>query len=150
MSGPYKNGGVNVQEYVYDFAEDGGAVGEIFLSSKAGVDPIPTGAIIKRVTAKVLTAVTSAGAATLAWGNDDDPDGYSGTAIAKASLTANAVFNGYDNGAALLWDDTNDHPIDVAVINEDDGEVSVTIGTAALTAGKVVILVEYYYPKASA
>lgn len=142
----FKNSGLHVQEYVYDFEVDGGAVGEIFLSSKAGYAPIPNGAIIKAVTAKVVTAFTSGGSATLAWGNDDDPDGYSGSAIAVASLTDNAVFNGWDNGAALLWDDTNDHQIPVAVVNEDDGEVSVSIATAAMTAGKMILLVEYLLP----
>jgi len=146
----FKNDGVNVQEYVYDFAVDGGATGEIFLSSKDGVDPIPTGAIITAVRLKVLTTFTSGGSATLAWGNDDDPDGYSGAAIAVASLTAGSVFNGWDNGAALLWDDTNDHQIDVNVADTDDGEVSVTIATATMTAGKAVIMVEYLLPKASA
>ena len=150
MSGPFKNSGIHVQEYVYDFAVDGGAQGEIFLSSKDGVDPVPNGAIIQSVTAQVLTTFTSGGSATLAWGNDDDPDGYSGTAIAVASLTANTVFNGWDNGAVLLWDDTNDHQIPVPVVNEDDGEVSVTIATADMTAGKMVILVQYLYPKETA
>lgn len=145
MSG-LRNMGLQVQEYVYDFAVDGGTQGEIFLSSKAGYSPIPNGSIIKAVTMKVVTAFTSAGSATLAWGNDDDPDGYSGTAIAVASLTDNALFNGWDNAAALLWDDTNDHQIPVAVINTDDGEVSVTIGTADMTAGKCLILVEYLLP----
>lgn len=146
----FKNDGVQVQEYVYDFSDDGGAVGAITLSTKDGVDPVPTGAIIKRVSAKVLTAFTSGGSVTLAWGNGDDADGYSGSAIAVASLTANALFNGYDNGAALLWDDTNDHAIDVNVADSDDASFSVTIGTAAMTAGKAVFLVEYYLPKASA
>lgn len=142
----FKNDGVLVQEYVYDFAVDGGSQGEIFLSSKDNKAPIPNGALITEVWAVVETAVTSGGSATLAWGNDDDPDGYSGTAIGKASLTANAVFNGWDNGAALLWDDTNDHALGVRVVNEDDGEFSVTIGTADLTAGKVVFLVKYMMP----
>lgn len=146
MSGPFRNAGLHVQEYVYDFAVDGGAQGEIFLSSKAGYDPVPNGAVIKAVTAKVVTQCASLGSATLAWGNDDDPDGYSGTAIAVASLTDNALFNGWDNAAQLLWDDTNDHQIPVAVVNEDDGEFSVTIGTADLTAGKVLFFVEYLYP----
>lgn len=142
----FKNDGVQVAEYVYDFDVDGGAQGEIFLSSKAGYAPVPNGAIITAVCLKVVTAFTSDGSATLAWGNDDDPDGYSGTAIAVASLTDNAVFNGWDNGAALLWDDTNDHQIYVPVVNEDDGEVSVTIGTADMTAGKAIVLVQYYMP----
>jgi len=140
------NKGVMVQEYLYDFSVDGGVTGEIVLSDNNNKAAIPVGAIIKGVTAQVITAVTSAGSATLAWGNGDDADGYSGTAIAKASLTQNAVFNGWDNGAALLWDDTNDHPIYQYVADADDGKFSVTVGTADLTAGKVVFLVEYYFP----
>ena len=146
---PYSNSGVHVQEYVYDFSVDGGAASEIVLSTKAGKSAIPTGAIIKRVTAKVVTAFTSGGSATLVWGNGDDADGYSGSAIAVASLTDNALFNGYDNGAALLWDDTNDHPIDVNVADANDASFSVTIGTAAMTAGKAIFLVEYYLPSES-
>lgn len=135
-----------VAEYIYDFDEDGGATGAINLHAKDNYDVIPVGAIIKRVTAKVVTACTSGGSATVAWGNGDDADGYSGAAIAVASLTDNALFNGYDNGAALLWDDTNDHAIDVNVADAADGQFIVTIGTAALTAGKIVFLVEYYSP----
>lgn len=135
----------HTQEYLYDFDVDGGTVGEIFLSSKAGMAPIPNGAIITSVVARVLTAVVGT-SSTLAWGNDDDPDGYSGTAIAEASLVIDANFNGWDNAAALLWDDTNDHAIHVSVINEDDGEFSVTIGTADLTAGKVSYAVSFYLP----
>lgn len=146
MSGSFKNGGVLVQEYVYDFAVDGGATGAITLSAKGNKNPIPVGAVIKRVVGLVKTAFTSGGSATLAWGNGDDADGFSGAAIAVASLTAGAVFNGYDNGAALIWDDTNDHQIDIYVADAADGAFSVTIGTAAMTAGKMVFMVEYYMP----
>lgn len=142
----FKNSGVQVQEYVYDFAVDGGAVGTVDLHAKANKSVIPVGGIIKSVTAKVVTACTSAGAATVAWGNGDDADGYSGTAIAVASLTDNALFNGWDNAAALIWDDTNDHQIPVNVADAADGQLIVTIGTAALTAGKMVFLVEYLLP----
>lgn len=144
MSG-LRNYGVQVAEFLYDFAVDGGATGEIFLSSKAGYAPIPIGAIVTGCTYKVLTAVTGT-SSTLAFGNDDDPDGYSGSAIAEATLVANYVGNGWDNGAALIWDDTNDHPIHFPVLNADDGEFSVTIGTANLTAGKVIFLVSYLMP----
>jgi hypothetical protein len=140
-----RNAGVQVQEYVYDFAVDGGGTGEKFLSSKAGYKPIPNGAVVKGVAARVVTAVVGT-SSTLAWGNDDAATGYSGSAIAEASLTINSVHNGWDNGASLLWDDSNDHAIYNPVINTDDGEFSVTIGTAALTAGKVIFMVEYYCP----
>jgi hypothetical protein len=144
-----KNNGVNVAEFVYDFAVDGGSVGAINLHAKDNKGVLPVGSIIKSVTCKVVTAFTSGGSATLAWGNGDDADGFSGTAIAVASLTDNAVFNGWDNGAALIFDDTNDHPIFVNVADAADGQFIVTIGTAAMTAGKAVFLVEYYAPTLS-
>ena len=146
---PYTNDGLHIQEYVYDFDIDGGAQGEIVLSDKDAKDPVPNGAVIKSVTAKVVTAFTSGGAGTLAWGNGDDADGYSGAALALGSLTDNALFNGYDNDAALLWDTTDDHPLYVNVADSDDGKFSVTIGAADMTAGKMVFLVEYLYPSES-
>lgn len=142
----FRNDGKQVQQYVYDFDVDGGAQAEIVLSDKAGYSAIPVGAVITAVTSKVVTAFTSGGAATLEYGNGDDADGYSGTAIAVASLTDNSVRNGWDNGAALLWDDTNDHAIYQNVADADDGKVSVTIGTADMTAGKMYVMVEYLMP----
>lgn len=136
----------NVQEYLYDFSVDGGGQTAITLSNKNGKSPLPVGAIIKAVTAQVLTACTSGGSATVEWGNGDDADGFSGTAIAVASLTANALFNGWDNGAALLWDDTNDHQIPVYVDDATTGAFKIKINVADLTAGKIVFLVEYLQP----
>ena len=136
---------IHVQEFMYDFAVDGGANGTaIDLSAKDNKAVIPAGAIVKAVTAKVVDACTSAGAATVAWGNGDDADGFSGTTIAVASLTDNALFNGWDNAAALLWD--TDHPIPLNVSTELDGQFKVLISTADLTAGKIVFLVEYLMP----
>lgn len=147
--GNFKNDGVQVQEYVYDFAVDGGVKDvAIDLSAKDGFDPVPIGAIIKGVTAEVETAAVGA-TATVAWGNGDDADGYSGTTIAVATLVADLVVNGWDRGAALLWDDTNDHPIYFKVLDAADGAFEVLISTADLTAGKILFMVEYYFPKGS-
>jgi hypothetical protein len=138
-----------VQEYVYDFAVDGGANGTaIKLSDKERQEPLPVGAMLKAVTCKVLTPLASAGAATMEWGNGDDQDGYSGAALAYTALSAGVLRNGWDNAAALLWDDTNDHPIPVNVLDALDGEFSVLIGTADLTAGKLVFCCEYVKPAA--
>lgn len=144
-----KNDGILVQEYVYDFAVDGGAAGEIILSDNANKTAIPVGAVVKAVMMKVVTAFTSGGSATMSYGNGDDPDGYSGTAIAVASLTDNLIVNGWDSAAALLWDDTNDHMIFNNVLDADDGEFSILIATADMTAGKAIFLVEYYMPSLS-
>lgn len=136
----------HVQQYEYDFAVDGGAQGDIELSAKAGKAPIPIGAIITDVTAYVKTACTSGGSATVAWGNDDDEDGFSGATVAVATMAANYVHNGSTNAGALLWDDTNDHGIDVYVADADDGEFIFQIATADLTAGQVIFMVEYLAP----
>lgn len=137
---------IHVQEYIYDFAVDGGDVGTFNLHAKDNKAVIPVGAIIKGVTAKVVTAVTSDGAATMIWGNGDDADGYSGTSIGKATLVDNYINNGWSNDAVLLWDGTNDHPIYPNVSTAADGQFIVTVEAAALTAGKIVFLVEYYMP----
>lgn len=141
----YSKRALHCQEYVYDFAEDGGATGEIVLSSKAGYEALPEGALIKSVMAVVETAVTGS-SSTVAWGNSTDPDGYH-AAVAEASLTANAVFNEQDATAALLWDDTNDHQILYRVDGTAANQAfSITVGTADLTAGKMRFIVEFYYP----
>ena len=134
------------QVYVYDFAVDGGATGAIDLSAKANAAPLPTGAVITSVYGIVTTAFTSGGSATMSWGPTSDVDGYSGTAIAVASLTDNLVVNGWDSAAALLWDDTNDHAIFPKVIAANTGDFLVTIATAAMTAGYAEFVVEYYMP----
>ena len=141
-----RNVGLQVQEYVYDFAVDGGAISTIVLSDKAGKAGIPVGAIIKAVTMKVLTQFTSGGSATLSWGNGDSNTGYSGAAIAVASLVDNFVANGWDNASSLLWDDTNDHSIAINVADANDGKFAIGIATATMTAGKAVFLVEYLMP----
>jgi len=145
---PFSNDGLQTEEYVYDFSDDGGVSGEIVLSDKDRKNPIPIGAVITNVTVKVQTALTSGGSAVLSWGNGDDADGYSGAAAAVAGFGANTLFNGHDNAAALLWDDTNDHKLEVNVADADDGKVGFTIATADLTAGKMVFLVDFYMPVA--
>jgi len=142
----FKNDGPLVQEYVYDFAVDGGLISTISLDAKDNKAVIPSGAIVKAVTAKVLTTLTSGGSATLAWGNGDDVDGYSGATAAVAGFAANTLFNGWDNAAALIWDDTNDHQIPLNITDADSGSFDFQIVAAALTAGKMIFLVEYYMP----
>lgn len=150
MSLGFKNDGMQVHEYVYDFAVDGGAASAIDLSAKSGALPIPAGAVLKHVTAKVLTSVLSLGSATVEWGNGNDADGYSGTAIAKATLVAGFVSDEGMGAGALLWDNTNDSNISLHIPDATAGKFLMTINVAALTAGKVVFMCEYLYPKAAA
>ena len=134
---------MHMNKYVYDFDVDGGAIGAISLSSKANAQSLPDNAIIESVVAFVETAVVGT-TSTLSWGNTTDPDGYSGAAIAEATLVADFLANGWDNGAALLWDDTNDHIIHFLANSANDRDFSVTVATGALTAGKVHFFVKYY------
>lgn len=119
------------EEYVYDFAVDGGAIGNIDLSAKEGYKLLPAGAIVQEVHSWVETACTSGGSATVSWGDGSDVDGYSGTAKAVAALTLNAAFA----GAGAL--------VPSYAVNE---EFTVSIAVAALTAGKVRFIVSYYLP----
>jgi hypothetical protein len=141
----FSNSGQQCQEYVYDFAKDGGAVSTITLSSKAGARLLPSGFVVQSVTMRVLTAFTSGGSATLAWGNTADADGYSGVAVAVASLTANSTFNGYEDGtspSALLFDNTDDAPAFYPVTSTAGTQnFTIAIATAAMTAGKAVFVV---------
>ena len=142
----FLNDGLQVQEYKYDFATLGGAQAEIDLTGPA----LPIGAVVVRATLHVTTAFTSGGSSTLIWGTTTDPNGYSGTAIAVASLTANALFAGNEAAGApgaLTWDTlaadsvrSDQHHV-ATVAN---GTVSVTIATADMTAGTCTIFVEYY------
>ena len=140
---------VLVQEYIYDFDVSAGAQGAINLHALDNKAVIPVGAIIKGVTAKVVTECTSGGSATCIWGNGDDADGFSGATVAVATLADNYVSNGWDNDAPLLWDGTNDHPIYVNVSTAADGQFIFTIATADLTAGKILFMVEYLFPTES-
>jgi len=131
-------------KYTYDFAVSGGAVSSITLTSNFG--SIVEGMIIKRAYILVDTALASAGSPTLTIGNTGDKDGYFADIVALAGA-ANAVINSGSVAGALLWDDTNDHEIyyrvDSTANNQD---LVVTIGTAALTAGKLDIYLECVIP----
>ena len=130
----FKNDGVLVQEYLYDFAVDGGAVGTIDLSDNAKRHALPVGAIVKAVHYRVLTAMTSGGAATLAIGDLDTAARYkAATAYNDAAYALNFVAAAAI-GVPMLCDAAN------------DGKFAVTIAGAALTAGKIGFYVEYFFP----
>lgn len=137
MSSPHENDNVLVQEYIYDFAVSGGAQGALDLNLG---NRLPAGALVKNVYAKVLTAFTSGGAATVAWGDGTDPDGYSGAAKAMAAMTAADAHDGKADSGALV---AGLHRV---VTEATDGKVELTIAVADLTAGKLQLLVELMLP----
>ena len=114
--------------FLYDFSVLGGAAGALTMTAEDGsVQSIPGGAIITNAHAEVETAVTSGGSATVALGIIANSDAFLG-ATAKGSLGADVVLN-----------TANDLPLKPGVA----APVLVTIATAALTAGKIRLYVEY-------
>lgn len=122
-------GDVAEYRFEYDFAADAGAIGALDLIV-AGED-----LIIESAHAHVLTAVTSGGSATVIWGVTDDTDRFANlTQGAKAELTVGKkilppVVEGTPNVLATPY------------VLPKDAKISQTIGTAALTAGKIQYVV---------
>lgn len=125
-------GQMMVQEYTYNFATHGGAVGFIDIS---GTKKLPVGAVIMDVYYDVQTAFTSGGSATVSLGN--------ATSNAKfLALTAynNAAYTADTPAKAAIG-----VPAQVAVAN--DGKVGIAVAVAALTAGKMKMWLTVYVPK---
>lgn len=122
----------NVLKAIYDFSSLGGALGDISLVDDLGNSAVlPAGAIVMKVLAYVVTGVTSAGAATVALKAATAADLMAATA--KATLVAAALVDGVPVNTAA----TAVGPLAA------DTQVKVTVGTAALTAGKIQYFIEY-------
>lgn len=128
------NSGVQVAEFVYDYDVDGGATGFINLAAKLN-SGLPSGASIVRIHYYVETAFTSAGSATVAIGDVGSNNRY---------LTATAFDDSaYDDEKLAALSSGLPHQ----VASASAGKVGILIGTAALTAGKLHLLVEYVQVK---
>lgn len=124
-------------KYDYDFAKQGGAVSAITLT--ADLNGLEENVIVKDVYVVAKTALTSGGSATVTLGNTADPDGYMADIFALVGAD-NAVVNAGAVAGALIWDDTNDHAVHYRVTSAaNTQDVILTVGTAALTAGKLEI-----------
>lgn len=126
FEGIQKSLGSNVREAraVYDFAANGGAVGDIVLSSQ-----LPPGAVILTGFVDVLTAPTSGGAATVALKVEGAADILAATAIGSLTLGRKSII---PNGAGVN-----------AVKTTVARNITVTVATAALTAGRFVVSLWY-------
>lgn len=126
-------GARHVRRFLYDFAAQGGAVGAITLTDADGRSAqIPDNAVIRDVYTEVVTPMTSAGAATVKLG-------FTGSDAAFVAATA---FN------HATWDVADDiaarnASLPLKVNNAAGVSVLATIETAALTAGKFEVVVEY-------
>lgn len=126
------SGSVESRKYTayfeYDFAKDGGAVGDIPLRGPV----LTAGAIIRSGVIKVSTGVTSGGAATAGIG---------------AKVAEDILADGVVTGLTVGLHDVV--PVDSATTSVEltaNGGLTMTVGTAALTAGKLVVCLDYYLP----
>lgn len=111
---------------VYDFALDGGAYsGKVYiLGTTSGK------VLIEKVIVRVVTAATSDGSATIIVGHADNTDAWvDTTGGAVANLTTDAVVANATTG--------------VPMILASGKTISMTIGTADLKTGKIVVEVWY-------
>jgi hypothetical protein len=131
-------------EYSYDFAEQGGAIGTLSLPAKPSFADLEGDIIVCKAEIYVEEAVTSGGTPTITIGDGTDADGYF-TDVYSLVGSANAVVRSGSVAGALVWDDTNDHDVSHYIGSADaDKAVEMTIGSAALTAGKLRIFFHCY------
>lgn len=111
---------------VYDFAKDGGAYsGNVYL-----LGTVSGKVLIEKVIVRVLTTATSGGSATVIVGHTDNNDAF-------VDATAGAVANVVED--AVLAAATTSVPM----VLGDGKQITMTIGTANLTAGKLIAEVWY-------
>lgn len=119
----------NVLRATYDFAVNGGAIGDIALLDVDGnAAIIPDNAVITKVLVDVITAATSGGAATVALKSEAAADLLAATAVASVT--------GFLDGK----------PVNTAatvVKLSADRTIKATVAAFALTAGKFHVFIEY-------
>lgn len=111
----------------YSFAVHGGAVGDITLRG----DTLPSGAIITDVLLHIDTVPTSGGAATLAVKAESAAD------LAAAAVISGAPWSSVGAKRGTL--DADSVPVKTTAARA----VKVTVGVAALTAGRLRVIVTY-------
>jgi len=120
-----------IAKAIYNFAVDGGGIGAI---TPQDSDTIPANAVIIRGQIYVQTAVTSAGSATVSIGTTAGSSAASIlAATAKASLTVATLLDPIPLSSAAT-----------AIKMSAAGQINFTVGTAALTAGVIEVMLEYY------
>lgn len=126
-----------VISYVYDFAVDGGAVGALVLRPE-GPNKLRPGLLIESLELKMITAMTSGGSATAVIGDGSDADGFFTTIFALAAAAAKKGDGALAAGNFIVPGTINGEKVTTMPV--------MTIGTAALTAGKFKLDINCYLP----
>jgi len=111
----------------YDFSVDGGAIGDITLRG----DSLPEGAVVTGGMVHVKAACTGGASATISLKVESAADVMAATAM--AGMVTNALIDVEPDGTAA----------NAIRTTENGRQVVATIATAALTAGKFVVALEY-------
>ena len=132
MGKKFFDGEHKVLRYEHDFALENKAIGAHVLAN------LPENFVVRSISAK--TEGTLTGTATLVIGEDGggDADGYHTDIIAGQANGKVVVGEG-----ALLYNSTDKRPLQHLVAAAKDG-LQITVGTAAIVAGKLVVYVEGY------
>ena len=116
----------------YNFATQGGAVGDYNLKDSNGVSvTLPAKAIVQNVMVHVVTALTSGGSATIDLNLQSANDLLAAEAV--ASFSANAKIQGIPDFATLAD----------AVITSATRTLTLSVNVAALNDGKINVFVYY-------
>lgn len=129
---------------VYDFATQGGAIGQIKLLARDLITPclLPGKAVVRNGFVDVTTALTSSGSATVSF-SSGKTDADLRMAIAYTSLTASqySVSPAFATVSTYLKL-TNANTI-VNGVNLNAYQPYITVATAALTAGHLRVFIDY-------
>lgn len=128
-TGGYPTPSLKVARARWDFSVDGGAVGDIAIGSTG---QIPAGAYIVGGYAQVDTAVTGGGSATLAIKVEGAGD-----------IVAAAAVSGAPWSTTGFKDIVPDSTGSTVVVTTAARTITATVGTAALTAGVVDVVLFY-------
>jgi hypothetical protein len=112
----------------YDFATDGGAVGDIALRGEA----IPSGAIVTNALIIVDTPPTSGGSATIAVKIEG-----------AADIQAAVAYNGAPWSTAGAKRASVLTSTAAPIVTTASRQPTITVGTAALTAGRIKLILVY-------
>ena len=110
---------------LYDFSLDAGAVGDVDFGRS-----LPAGAIVTKIYSDEQTALTSGGSATVTL--------KAGSTALTDALAFDSGFTGRDELALA----SSAEAIKISAASE----LKISIGTAALTAGKVRFFIQYLMP----
>jgi len=130
MGSKFFSGELRVIRIEHDFALENKAIGAHVLAD------LPTNFIINSVNVQTIGTLTAGASLVIGEDGGGDADGYCTDII--AGQADGKVVRGE---GALLYSSTDKRPLSYPVVASKDG-LQITIGTAAVVAGKLIVYIE--------